>query len=96
MSEKDIERRITKFCRKNHCVVIKLAVLGMRGWPDLTIIAPRGRIYFIEVKDVGKGNNTSVQQRRWLETLKAYGFKAEVFTDSDAAAVQIQRWLEEA
>ena len=54
---------------------------------------PGGKVFFMEIKDVGKEDNTSVQQKHWLKTLKAYGFKAEVYSDAQKAIRAFERWV---
>jgi len=52
-NEKAIENHGRRVGKQRGCWVVKLALLGGRGWPDHTIMAPGGRIAFIEYKRPG-------------------------------------------
>ena len=52
--EKDIERKIGDFAKKNGCLYYKFTSPARRAVPDRMIITPQGVIGFLEVKAKGK------------------------------------------
>jgi hypothetical protein len=50
--EKVGEQKVVNFATSNGCLVLKLNVLGQRGWPDRMFIY-KGKVFFIEFKQVG-------------------------------------------
>jgi hypothetical protein len=67
--EADLESRIVKFCKKHRLPCLKLVLLGMRGFPDRTIITHKG-VLFLELKRK-RGGSLEPQQSHWLKTLAA-------------------------
>lgn len=52
--EKDIERKIGEFAKKQGCLFYKFTSPARRAVPDRMIITPKGVIGFLEVKAKGK------------------------------------------
>jgi len=50
MIEKKLQQKILQFCRKNNILAVKVDSTSTTGWPDLTVIAPGGRVLFVELK----------------------------------------------
>lgn len=55
---------------------LKLAILGIRGFPDRTILLPGGHIFFIEFKKPGK--HLTAGQSKWKALLESFGFRVYV------------------
>lgn len=53
-SEKLIEKTLNSRCRKVGAWSIKLVPRFIKGLPDRLILAPGGRVFFVEVKTTGK------------------------------------------
>ena len=49
MLEKDLQKKFTKAADRRNMLAIKTDGSARRGWPDLTVIGPRG-VAFVEVK----------------------------------------------
>lgn len=62
-------------------VALKLVILGVRGWPDRTVLLPGGRLFFCEMKR-RKVGVVSAQQSKWGRVLRGLGFAVYV-VDSD-------------
>lgn len=75
MLEKTLQKNCLDFCQKNGILAVKVDSTSSRGWPDLTVITPAGRVLFIELKtETGK---LSALQRRMINKIKAN--KGEVY-----------------
>ena len=73
----------------------RLKAEGVRaGVPDVCLPVPRGGMHglFIELKRPGL-HSVSPVQREWIETLSAYGYRAEVAVGWDAARELIVEYL---
>ena len=78
-----MEKHLQQYCkaraRLHGISFFKLVAIGQRGFPDVMLIAPRGRIVFLELKNP---NNTqgviSESQRRIISTLCGLGCDARV------------------
>ena len=90
MSESTIERNIREFVEKKGGLCIKLQNLTTRGFPDRTILFPRGLILFMEVKD-GKKGNVSRHQRTWRRALMLMGFPCVTVKSLQEAITEIER-----
>lgn len=71
MTESQIENHLVEYAQSKGCMVEKLVMLGKRGWPDRTIIGPRGTVGFIEVKR--PGGRLSAQQIKVMQELTLRG-----------------------
>lgn len=68
MYESFIEKYLVQYANTKLCECIKLAPLRGRGFPDRTIITPRGVVGFVELKR--PGGRVSKQQEQWRDRLK--------------------------
>lgn len=84
--ERKIEARVVSLARARGWLVKKLNGLPDRGWPDRLFVGP-GFVAFIEFKRPGAA--TTPLQGAAIETLKAFGHPAAVFSDAGAA----WKWL---
>ena len=52
------------------------AIKGHKGWPDMTLAHPDGRLIVVELKR--KPNKPTPDQEAWLSTLRACGVDARI------------------
>lgn len=50
MRERSLQKNILALCADNAILAVKVDSTSSRGWPDLTIILPNGRVLFVELK----------------------------------------------
>ena len=50
MQEKTLQKNILKFCKQQSIIAHKTDSSSSRGWPDLTVVMPSGRVIFVELK----------------------------------------------
>lgn len=89
MLESDIEKELVKWCLTQGYECLKLRIDGENGFPDRTVITPKG-IYFIELKR--PGGKLRARQRVWLARLEKLGHKAGCFDSFEAAKESIITW----
>ena len=89
MRESKIESDFAKWVRGQGGLFLKLALLGMMGFPDRTILMPGGRVFFLEFKT--PTGRVSPQQDYWIERLRALGFVAEVVRSLDEAVSIVEQ-----
>lgn len=53
MAEIKVERYLVDSVRKRGGLCLKLIMMGKRNFPDRTILAPGGKVFFVELKEVG-------------------------------------------
>lgn len=53
ITEAELELRFVTYAESVGCLALKLRIDGVNGFPDRTVIAPDGRIMFIEFKRKG-------------------------------------------
>lgn len=83
MLEKVVERKVVEWLRKRGCVCLKLNLIGSTGWPDRLILAPGGRLAFVEFKRPGEQLRRNQPHR--VALLRNLGFYVGVFDEVDAA-----------
>lgn len=71
MIESEIESAFVKFAENKGCQALKLRVDGKNGWPDRTVITPKG-IFFAEFKSA-KGKLRPMQ-KFYKSLLESLGF----------------------
>jgi hypothetical protein len=54
VKESEIERFFVKECKKKGWLCLKFVSPSMAGLPDRIILAPKGRVFFAELKAPGK------------------------------------------
>lgn len=62
--EADLERSVVQYVESIGGRALKLAIAGVRGFPDRTLLLPGGRVIFVELKRP-KGAHTYFQQQLW-------------------------------
>ena len=80
-SEKLLEKTLTARCRKVGAWAIKLVPTFIKGLPDRLILAPNGRVFFVEVKTTGK--KPTPAQLLIHRKLEALGFRVYVLDSLD-------------
>lgn len=93
--ETKVTKKIKLALEKRGAIVVKLHgnQYTRAGFPDLLVIAPGGRVAFVEVKVPGRtdgpaGNGLSALQVRWLSRLSGMGHRAgHAATPDEALAV---------
>lgn len=89
ITEKSIEDGFVDYAKSRGCWAIKLVLLSGRGWPDRTVLAPAGRLWFVEFKR--KGKLPTKLQRSIQERIELLGF---VYIVADAPGIA-ERHLDE-
>lgn len=72
----------------------KLKQMGLSpGFPDISILEPRGKYhgFYIEMKH--KGNKATDDQIKWLMELRARGYATALCYSADEAIVQIEKYM---
>lgn len=64
-----------------------------KGIPDMTVLLPKGRAIFIEMKRI-KGGVVSPEQKKWLKNLQDLGYPAKVCYGADEAIEFVKSLLE--
>lgn len=71
MRESTIEKKICDYAKSKGCAVYKFVSPGRKGVPDRIIVAPQGRVLFLEVKALGK-KPTALQLREMKKLTNHY------------------------
>jgi hypothetical protein len=75
MLEKDIEKKIGDFAKKQGCLYYKFTSPARRAVPDRMIITPQGAIGFLEIK--AKGKKPTPLQQIEIKRLQEQGCTAD-------------------
>lgn len=77
--ESTLERHCAKVAALQGCILLKLS--NLRGWPDRLLLAPNGRVAFIEFKREG-GRLSELQRYRLGELHKMHfpAYEVDNFT----------------
>lgn len=86
--EKEIEKYFVQEVKKMGGIALKLIILGLRGFPDRTILLPGGVVKFVELKRP-KGGKASPHQIKWKKILTALGFDAQFLKNKD----EVDDWI---
>lgn len=89
-TESQVEAKIVAYARSKGCLVYKFSSPARRGVPDRIIIAPGGKVLFLEIKRPGK-HPTELQLRE-MRLLREQGCRAE-WTDSAQDGYHFVDWL---
>jgi hypothetical protein len=79
MLERDIERKCVALAREHGLYLPKWVSPGNAGVPDRILIAPDGRVAFLEFKRPGAG--LSALQRLWQRRLIDMGHEHDIVRD---------------
>lgn len=74
MRESDIEKKVCDYARRKGCLVYKFTSPARRAVPDRLIVAPTGRVGFLELK--APGRKPTRCQSHEIERLRANGANA--------------------
>lgn len=89
MRESAVEASIRKYAESKGCVFMKLAaVAGSNGKPDRLVLAPAGRMMFLEIKKPGE--TLEPLQAWWQRKLIDLGYFSE-WCDNAAAGKRLIR-----
>jgi len=90
MLEKDLEKKIARWCKDNGYLTYKFSSPSMRGVPDRIIIGPLG-VLFLELKR--PGNEPTKLQLKHIDDINAvsWGSARADWTDSVEGAVKLVR-----
>lgn len=80
---------------RNKVVAAKLRAEGVKaGVPDIFLPCPRGGFHglYIEMKRT-RGGRVSREQQRWIDGLRAQGYRVEVCAGFDAAKKTIEEYM---
>lgn len=92
MTESDIEKAFVQFADSVGCQALKLRLDGQNGWPDRTLVTPRG-IFFAEFKSA-KGRLRPMQ-KVWISALESMGYVVITPKRPGEAEDFLRRWLDE-
>ena len=76
-TEAQLQEYAVKTLKGTGCLVYKFSSPAKRGVPDLIVVPPNGRVFFIEMKHPNKQGRLSKLQK--LEIAKLMGNRALVF-----------------
>lgn len=80
--------------RRDAVTGARLKAEGVRaGVPDLCLPYPSGRWHGLYIELKAPGGSASPEQRRWLEALRACGYRAELCVGWQAAADVLTDYL---
>jgi len=88
MLETVVENTLKRECKKRFAFCIKSETLT-KGFPDRMVLAPSGKIAFVELKR--PGTKLMRAQRMWRQRLRILGFEA-VKLDSPE---EVKAWAQE-
>lgn len=74
--EQKLEDWTKAYCERRKWLCLKLELNSQRGWPDRTIIAPRGRVLCLEFKT--EDGKASPHQNYWRKKLGNRDIPCEV------------------
>ena len=83
MLEKDLEARVVRYAKSRQCLCYKFSSPAHRGVPDRLVIAPGGRVGFLELKRPGE--QPTALQLSTLNQIRLKGATAD-WADSFEAA----------
>lgn len=88
--EKDIEAPSRKWLEEQGLLVLKLNVMGQRGWPDILIVGT-SKVIFIEFKRPSKKPEPRLLQRIIHKSLKRLKQRVYVFTTIEEVKKTIKK-----
>ena len=93
MLERDIQKSVVSYARRNDVIAHKFSSEARRNVPDYIFLFD-GRIYFIEFKATGQVARAG--QQREINKLKAAGFKVDVCDDKSIGKLFINMFIQDA
>ena len=79
---------------RHKAVAARMKAEGVRrGVPDVFLPIPRGAFAGLYIEMKTRRGRVSDEQRRWIEALRAQGYRAEVCRDWNAARQLIEEYL---
>lgn len=72
----------------------KLKEMGLSpGFPDISILEPKGKFHGFYIEMKRKGNKLSEEQTTWLNELRARGYATALCYSADEAISKIQKYM---
>ena len=90
MIEKEIEDRFTKTADSLGCLCLKLRIDGSNGWPDRTVVTPKGVLFFEFKTPLVR---LRPMQRVWKKLLQGLGYQYHVVRKIDEAEAILREFL---
>lgn len=73
----------------------KLKQMGLSpGFPDISILEPKGKYHGLYIEMKRKGNKATDDQIKWLMELRARGYATVLCYSADEAISKIQKYME--
>lgn len=91
MLESAVERALVKGARARAAWAVKMTPAGHAGFPDRIILAPDGRVAFVELKR--PGGRVRPLQEATIRRLRALGFRVEVLDRPGQVRAFLNEWL---
>lgn len=89
-TEADLDTEVVQYVESIGGRALKLVIAGLRGFPDLTLLLPGGRIIFVELKRPKKFK-VYHQQRVWQDRLACLGCEVYQINNLDDLKKVIDR-----
>ena len=72
----------------------KLKEMGLsKGFPDISILEPRGKYHGLYIEMKRKGNSPTDDQIKWLMELRARGYATALCYSADEAIAKIEKYM---
>lgn len=89
MLERKIEQKLRLEVKAKGGLALKFVSPGTAGVPDRIVLAPNGRVFFVELK--APGGRLSPKQVKMLDTLSKLGHKVQVLDSLE----KVKRFVDE-
>lgn len=90
-TEASLERAVVRICRGRGVLCWKAETMAV-GAPDRILIAPGGKVRFVELK--APGGRLSPHQQKVHEMLRGLGVDVAVIRDIEALKALLEEWLQ--
>ena len=91
MLESTLEKQISAYAKAKDCLSYKWSSPSQRGVPDRIIIAPNGKVLFLELK--APGCKPSKLQQWTMLTIASHGCNVQWVDNIESAKVKIDQLL---